>query len=144
MGVVIRVADLMLGDRLDLQDHPLFPLTDEGDRMVAECELYTVTGLDPERGGAIIVVSFDGLGTAYAVAPDAEIEVDAPRPTVFILDPSGEPWVGDWIENSGQTVYDTAAEAFASPMGTRWTVFEVYALTQTTTGKRGWRIVARP
>lgn len=66
---------------------------------------------------------------------------------VFILHRTGEPWVGDWLARSDRDVtektYPDTTAALQSPMGQRWTLYQVEPEADSD-GEPGWRILDRP
>lgn len=64
----------------------------------------------------------------------------------FVLHRTGEPWVGDWIDANDRDVtqktYPDTTAALQSPMGQRWTLYEVVPEPQGDVP--GWRITDRP
>ncbi len=65
---------------------------------------------------------------------------------VFVLHRTGEPWVGDWVSADDRDVtqktYPDTTAALQSPMGQRWTLFEV--VPDQRGNVPGWLITGRP
>lgn len=78
--------------------------------------------------------------TPLAQASDAVDIALAEGAPVFILHRTDEPFVGDWIEDTGQTVYPTPSDAFASPLGSKWHIFAVRPEQAAASRVNGYRI----
>lgn len=70
-NVTVRVADLYVGDQLDLEGDPIADTTPEGDPNEFEFELAAVVGFTEERSARVVETTL----TTVAFAPDYGVQV---------------------------------------------------------------------